>query len=120
MTFLTHLFEREDGEKVTVQLPAHYEVCSTCQGAGKSSAYLGAFTSSEWADQDPDWKEDYLSGAYDRQCETCKGLRVVPIVDREACKTPEQKEALEHIDAQAEYERDCRSEQQMRERGIQF
>lgn len=116
----TYEDDEKSAEPITVELPAHFEVCSTCQGDGKSSAHLGAFTSSEWAEQDDDFKEAYLGGKYDRQCKTCKGQRVVPVVDREACKTPEQKAALEHMDAQAEYERDRRSEQRMRDQGYQF
>lgn len=67
------------------ELPTRFEVCPSCQGHGTSSAYLGAWTASEWAQEDDEFKEDYLAGRYDRPCETCDGLRVVPLVDEEQC-----------------------------------
>lgn len=53
-------------------LPAIWCICSECEGEGKSSAYLGAFTGEEMRD-DPDFFEDYRAGRYDRRCEACKG-----------------------------------------------
>ena len=64
-------------------LPAKYAVCDTCQGKGGSSNYLGAFTSDRWNEQDDDFKEDYMSGKYDRKCEECNGLRVVLVPDKD-------------------------------------
>lgn len=69
-----------------VKLPFKFEVCDQCEGRGTSSAYLGAFTQDEWAEQDDDFKEDYIAGRYDRPCETCGGKRVVPVVDEDRCK----------------------------------
>ena len=74
-----------DGENEPVKLPFRYEVCPQCDGHGTSSAYLGAFTASEWAEQDDEFKEDYIAGRYDRTCETCGGKRVVPEVDEDRC-----------------------------------
>lgn len=67
------------------ELPTKFEVCHQCRGHGTSSAYLGAFTGSEWAEQDDEFKEDYIAGRYDRTCETCNGLRVMPYVDEARC-----------------------------------
>lgn len=58
-----------------IVLPYKWEICGHCEGEGKSSAYLGAFTMEEMHD-DPDFAEDYRSGAYDRPCEYCSGGKV--------------------------------------------
>jgi RecJ-like exonuclease len=92
-----------------VQLPARYEVCSRCDGEGKSSAHLGSFSREDF-DEDPDFAEDYMNGAYDIPCEKCKGQRVVPVINREACTTDDQKRALEHLDDQARWRREAFNE----------
>lgn len=76
-----------DDDGVELPLPKKFEVCPTCKGHGTSSAYLGAFTSEDFAD-DPDFMERYLAGDYDRPCERCSGEGVVEVVDEEAL-TPE-------------------------------
>lgn len=82
---ITYEIFDEQGDEHAVTFPARYEVCSGCRGTGGSSAYLGAFSSAN--DEDMDWLEengeDYLSGAYDRTCEECNGLRVVVEIDRD-------------------------------------
>jgi hypothetical protein len=66
-----------------IDLPAKWAVCPACEGEGKSSSYLGAFTASEWRDQDDDFKQNYCAGAYDRPCETCNGRSTVQRIDVE-------------------------------------
>jgi hypothetical protein len=66
-----------------IGIPAIYEVCPTCRGEGKSSAYLGTFTQDEMDDAGEHFMNDYFAGFYDKTCETCKGLRVVLVPDRE-------------------------------------
>lgn len=68
--------EREDGSYEIRRLPAQYVVCDACQGTGKTSEYLGEFTQSEWAEQDEEFRENYMAGYYDRPCEECGGKRV--------------------------------------------
>lgn len=77
--------DSDDEDSKLVKLPFVYEVCDHCNGHGTSSAYLGAFTQSEWAEESDEFKEDYLAGRYDRPCETCGGQRVVPVVDEQRC-----------------------------------
>jgi hypothetical protein len=50
-----------------------WAICPQCHGEGSSSLYLGAYTGSEWAEMDEDWRDDYMAGAFDRTCETCTG-----------------------------------------------
>lgn len=68
------------------KLPTRFEVCPSCQGRGKSSAYLGAFSPDELYEEGPEFIEDYFSGFYDRECETCRGLRVIEMIDRETAE----------------------------------
>lgn len=102
-----------DGEPITVELPAHWAICHTCQGDGKHSRALGSFTSDDWAELDDEWKEDYMAGRFDAICETCKGSGKVLEVDRDMCTTAEQKAALQSMDDDAEYEREARAERRM-------
>jgi hypothetical protein len=85
----------KDYEKVTIQMPAHYEVCSRCGGHGAHSnpSIDSNGLSQEMIDDDPDFREEYMNGAYDVKCTECKGLRVVPVVDVSQC-TYAQKRAL--------------------------
>ncbi|MCD6056519.1 MAG: hypothetical protein K0Q89_49 [Thermomicrobiales bacterium] len=63
-------------------------VCPQCRGRGKSSAYLGAYTQSEWAEQGEDFQDDYLAGHYDRTCDMCGGANVVDELTDEAEARP--------------------------------
>lgn len=78
------LYDDDGNER---ELPTKFEVCDQCRGEGKSSAYLGAFSGRrlEEMQADEEWWEDYVAGRFDRTCETCDGLRVVPVVDEERC-----------------------------------
>lgn len=72
-----------DNKEHVIAFPSKWAVCSHCDGEGKSSAYLGAFTASEWHDQDEDFRENYLAGDYDRPCEACSGRTTVQHIDEE-------------------------------------
>lgn len=62
-----------------------WSICSRCQGEGTSSAYLGAFTSEEFADAfDAEEREHYINGGYDRPCEQCNGTGKVTKQDTDA------------------------------------
>lgn len=98
-----------DADEPTL-LPAHWEICGCCSGNGTTSRYMGSWTQSEWADEDPDFKEDYLAGNYDRPCEECKGLGRVAVVTEEACTTPEQKAALKFMRDEAEWRAEAAAE----------
>jgi hypothetical protein len=97
--------EDDDGNEIQHQLPANYVVCSGCQGHGthlNPSIGQHAFTAEEFErDFDEEQRAEYCrrGGIYDVQCTTCIGLRVVPVVDREACTTAEHKESLALYDS---------------------
>jgi len=83
-------------DEVEVTLPTRWAICSTCSGDGKHSLHHGAFSGQrlEEAQHDEDFWEDYISGQYDKVCDSCEGTGKV----REVCEeklTPEQKQALQ-------------------------
>ena len=54
-------------------------VCPVCNGEGKTvnpSIDAGGLTREDF-DEDPDFREDYMSGMYDITCRACNGQRVV-------------------------------------------
>jgi hypothetical protein len=65
---------------------------------------------------DDESREQYFrrGGIYDVPCEECKGRRVVAVVDRDACQTPEELQGLQALIKQereeAEYQRLVQSE----------
>jgi hypothetical protein len=95
----TLYLENDDSEDI--EIPSRYVVCGTCDGRGQHSHRFGAipmadFMGPEWDDES---REDYIAGRYDEQCGTCKGRRVVLVVDVDRC-TPEQRKLVEE-DAEA-------------------
>lgn len=62
-------------------LPGRWEICGDCRGDGGSSAHLGSWSADEWADEDPDWRDDYLAGKFDALCPACAGSGKVKVPD---------------------------------------
>ena len=108
----------DDGEEQ--QLPYKWTICPDCNGHGKSSAYLGAFTAEDMRD-DPDFAEEYMAGGYDRHCETCNGSGKVAEVDlrqmtkaqrkayREQRADEAEVDAIQEAERRAEHYMDCRT-----------
>ena len=74
----------DDGSEI--ELPCKWEICSVCEGGGTDRGASvecdgGGFTSEEWAEQDEDFREDYLAGRYDRDCAHCNGSGKVEVAD---------------------------------------
>jgi hypothetical protein len=113
----------DDGEEYEVQLPVRKEVCSRCEGEGThlhSDIGAHAYTSEEFAQEyDDEEAAEYFKrgGRYDVTCEVCGGLRVVDVIDEEACKTVQQKADLAAVraaeDEEYHYQAMCRAEQMM-------
>lgn len=101
--------ENHDG---TIEAPTKYEVCGTCEGAGKvvnPSIDAGGISQEDF-DEDPDFEERYKSGAFDITCPTCKGKRVEAI--------PQFPPAIAEVIAEwmrdeYEYARECARERAM-------
>lgn len=98
------------GDETVHKLPAKYIVCPNCDGCGTDRGASvecdgGGFTSSEWADQDDDFKQDYLAGVYDKTYGYCDGKRVVLIPNRDQIEPA----LLDEIDEAEQDERDYRA-----------
>lgn len=96
----------DEGDEMAVQLPARYEICSYCQGRGRSSAHLGAFTRDEMDEQGPEFLEDYMGGVYDRPCGNCEDGKVL-VIDEARCVSEEQKRALAWVRDEQEQLAEC-------------
>lgn len=75
-------------DQIDVRFPARWAICPVCEGCATDRGASvecdgGGFTSSEWAEQDDDFKQDYLAGCYDRPCGHCDGLGRVQEIDEE-------------------------------------
>lgn len=69
----------EDENAVTVHCA--FVVCPTCDGKGSyvnPSIDAGGLTEEDRLDWTPEDEEDYFSGAFDVECASCQGKRVVP------------------------------------------
>jgi hypothetical protein len=65
-------------------MSAKWRICPRCEGEGKSSAWLGAFTAEEFQDSFcDDEAADYMAGRYDRTCEECGGSGKVTQTDED-------------------------------------
>lgn len=98
----------DNGDDISQSFPSMKEVCSECEGEGtvlcegmRGHAY--SIEEFEEAFCDEEDREAYFQrgGKYDVTCPTCKGLRVVDVVDRDAC-SGELKVILDTIQEQQE------------------
>lgn len=119
--FLEYSEDREEEysqEEFAAGLPvtARFEVCDLCHGHGtvtNPSIDCNGLTQEDF-DNDPDFREDYLSGVCNIPCPECDGLRVVPTyigTTDLACAVMLWLRKLEFSDA--EYEAECRAERRM-------
>jgi len=79
-------------------IPFQWSICDHCQGHGTTTRHVecdgGGFTASEWAEQDEDFREDYMAGRYDRPCPHCQNGKVqIPDVAR--CSFAQRRELVE-------------------------
>lgn len=100
-------------ETIQCELPSRYEVCSRCDGEGKT--YLGhmesyAFTAEDFDREGPGFREDYISGKYDRECPQCQGRRVELVANVDAMSEELSKLYFRKLQADADFERLCAAE----------
>lgn len=106
----THTFT-DDWDELD-PLPAKFELCGSCQGAGKhvhKGVDAGGLTRSDLA-EDPDFAEDYFSGRYDVTCTECNGKRVAPVIDWDSIPADKKKEVEAELDSRAEAAYSCHAE----------
>ena len=97
------------------ELPTVFEVCPVCEGKGthvNPAIDCNGLTAEDFHD-DPDFRDNYMSGLYDQTCNCCGGLRVVKVVDRDRCDPALLALYDEEAEADAEYERISRAERAM-------
>jgi len=102
------MYEDEDGnwheeEEVTLTLPARMEVCDLCSGSGKvvnPSIDAGGLTQDDF-DRDPDFEEEYFSGAYDIGCPQCNGNNVMPVVNEAALDDEQKKKYYQFLEQES-------------------
>jgi predicted methyltransferase len=84
-TFTT---ETDEGEEVEHTVYLKFELCHLCEGRGShvNPSIDSHGLSREDFDDDPDFAEDYMQGAYDVPCSICHGRRVEAVVDEHATK----------------------------------
>lgn len=90
----------DDGSEI--ELPFKWEICGSCRGEGKSSAYLGAFTRSEMDEEGPEFLDDYMGGRYDRACDRCEGGGKVRVVDWSKLTKQQRKDWNEQVRGERE------------------
>lgn len=85
-------------------------ICWRCEGHGKVDhpAFSNGITSSEWAEWEPEERQNYFNGAYDVPCDTCKGSGKVKAPDIQSMTFEEKRELVLQLREQreeAEYQR---------------
>ena len=105
--------EDEEGLEIEIVVKAHAEVCTDCNGKGKTDhpAFANGITSEEWEhDWDEDSREGYLEGRYDVTCTSCKGKRVVLEADE---SDPNYAKLVAWWEEESAYRRECEMERRM-------
>jgi len=107
---MVFVIEMGDGDEK--EIPAEYQVCDVCDGKGThvNPGIDSHGLSREDFDADPDFAEDYFSGAYDVTCNNCNGRNVEPVVAWERLDPDTRKIVEEFIDDHYAYQRECEAE----------
>jgi hypothetical protein len=98
-------FTDAEGNDAEKKLPTTWVVCDVCRGAGSHvnpSIDCGGLTCEDF-DEDPDFAEAYMSGAYDQTCNRCRGRTTVRAVDWDALSPEDAKAYEEQLDEDARY-----------------
>lgn len=93
------------GNDFEIDLPAVRVVCPRCEGSGShvNPSVDGNGLSAEDLDDD-DFRESYMQGHYDVQCEECKGQNVVLRLDWDKL-TDKMKDRVQRQQRQESYDR---------------
>ena len=112
--------EDQDGIEIEEKLPCIAEVCGTCNGKGthvNPSIDAQGLTREDFDNNDPDFQENYFSGAYDVACYECRGNKVVAAPRDRATLNDAQKAIYDKWEAwevsEAEYAAECEQERRM-------
>lgn len=101
------IMRADDDTETEHWVPLEFEVCFVCNGNGSHvnpSIDAGGLTREDF-DEDPDFREAYMSGLYNETCRCCNGRRVVfVIMEKDA-----DPEVLKYLREQAEEEASYRA-----------
>lgn len=112
-----------DGAESEMFVACKWEVCPGCEGSGTElygSLKGYAFSAEEWNNEDPDFREDYMSGNYDVPCSECRGRTTVKRPNVTGLPLSTLKDYLRHCHEEREFQNELAYERSMRERGIEF
>jgi DnaJ-class molecular chaperone len=112
------IIDKKTGDEVEHIVPSKWIICPTCEGGGTDKGRSvecdgGGFTASEWNDQDPDFRQDYLAGVYDKPCEPCAGSGKVQTIDRKLCDKKLLAQYDQDIKEEREFRAMCAAERRM-------
>jgi len=102
----------DDGEMVTVKLPAKRVPCPRCPD-GTVDIFEGGVT--EDMREDPDFDEDYAAGRYSKPCPKCNGKKTVFEPD-ESAMTEQQRLLYAKVQEHQRFEAKCRAEERYEKR----
>jgi RecJ-like exonuclease len=111
MTKVPFIYSEDDGEPIA--LPYKWEICSQCEGEGRSSAYLGAFTWDELHEQGDEFIEDYFAGNFDKSCGCCGGSGKITVADYGKMTEDQVKAYEQQLQDDYEYEAMRNAERRM-------
>ena len=102
------------GDNEVITLPTCWKVCDVCHGEGKHvNPSIDCGGISDEMEDDPDFREDYLSGVYDVRCYTCLGKRVIKGVNWEALSEDHRLAYEEQLDYEDMVRREAMAELRM-------
>lgn len=113
MANITFTYYDRDGGEEEITIPAKLEICPRCGGEGGVDCWDGGMTAEQMDEQGPDFREDYLSGMYDKPCPECNGERVVRVPDRGLATAANLARYDEMLGSQAAYEAEVAAERRM-------
>ena len=118
MTMTVTFLDGDGYDETTLRVPERFEVCDRCEGRGvhDHEAFSNGLTASDF-DEDPDFREDYMRGAYDVRCSECGGQRVVAVPDVARCSYAVRRELVKARRFQREQLRFAAIERREREMG---
>jgi hypothetical protein len=79
--YILFSIENDEGKEIVHKLLCKWNVCPNCEGNGEHvnpSIDSSGLNFNDF-DDDPSFKDDYISGAYNICCLQCNGKRVIPV-----------------------------------------
>lgn len=103
------------GRDTEHELPTTWALCSVCNGEGKhvNPSIDAGGISAEQFHEDPDFHDDYFSGAYDVSCYRCHGRTTEKVIDWDQVNPVVRDAWEEQCEAEAQIEAEHRAERAM-------